>query len=355
MRASTRNRANAWRPRSSSQAHLAPLSSLWLEGVHIGDEGLEDLAACPHLSGLTELHLEMNYLTPDGIRAPTTSKHLTRLHTLFLGCNELGEEGARLLAKWPGLSGLRVLDVSLCDLHEDGASILVRSKRLSGLTTLDISSNSLYPDGAVALAKARTLSALRTLDISDNRIEGEGVSALANSKHLTHLEMLNLSNNDVIDAGVIALANSKYIGAELYGLDLNDNWYPDSQAFAAPASSTTLGRLRGLNLSRCGMERQDVEELPAESKLDQLLWLDLSHNPLGDANIATLANWKGMNSVRHLILRETEMTEAGAAVVASSNLHHVSYLDVPMNDLSRKAKTALRKRFGKDSVLVDAD
>ncbi len=103
-------------PALASCSHLSNLTTLYLHGGLIGNEGAQALAASPHLANLTRLDLYSNEITDDGARALADSPHLASLTELDLSWNDIGVEGARALAASPRLPNLVSLNLEGNDL-----------------------------------------------------------------------------------------------------------------------------------------------------------------------------------------------------------------------------------------------
>jgi hypothetical protein len=106
-------------------------------------------------------------------------------------------------------------------------------------------------------------------------------------------------------------------------------------------------------MSRCDLSGSALRALDSCPKALALRHLELGDNPLGDEGIAALAGWPGLQSLDELLLVETEMGDGGTrALAASPHLDCLLRLDVSGNGLSARARAALRKRWGDESVEI---
>lgn len=113
---------------------LARLRHLDLSCAHIGDAGLEALAAAavfaPSAGPLDSLTLDRNAITAAGLRALVAAPFAPALRHLDLRENPIGDDGARVLANAERLP-LQRLDLHFGDVGPDGTRILAGSKHLS--------------------------------------------------------------------------------------------------------------------------------------------------------------------------------------------------------------------------------
>ncbi len=342
--------------------NLKRLTSLWLEVVGIGDEGLALLANARHLRSLSELHLEYNGIGLPGMRALASSPHLTRLRHLYLGGNDLshvyrhgskesGAESVGALASWPGLKRLKTLDLGGNYIRAAGMAALAASPHRPRLTTLLLDGNDLGREGIEALAGSRLLDSVERLELSSNSLHADAMPPLVRALRRNTLRHLALGHNYIGDEGLAALARCSRL-EELNALKLcNDHFGPEG--ISALFSSEHLYNLHWLDLSCCDLEAEAMRAL-AGCGTSILQHLDLSDNPLGDEGVEALADWAGLAYLWALWLVETEMGDRGArALAASPHLGFLIHLDVSFNGLSKKANAALVKRWGKEIVCAD--
>lgn len=155
---------------------------------------------------------------------------------------------------------------------------------------------------------------LRELKLYEARGRLREVAALSG---LAELRTLDLEKNDLGDGDLEALASSPHLG-ELTTLLLWSN-------------SIGAAGLRALTFA-------------AAPKLARL---DLSHNALGDAAAAALADWPHFARLKLVDLSGNLITDAGARALAASPFAGGEvFLELTKNPITTAGQAALRGRFG---------
>ncbi|MFP3019778.1 MAG: leucine-rich repeat domain-containing protein [Wolbachia sp.] len=172
------------------------IKKLSLVDLDIGDEGVIALAN-GNLLNLTSLYLGGNNIGDQGAEALTKLSNLTKLN---LRNNNIGDEGVRALAK---LSKLTELDLARNKIGDQGAEALAK---LSKLTFLNLSNNKIHGSGAEALANGN-FPKLASLYLQGNNIDNQGAKALANGNLLNLTSLYLYDNDDIDELGKEALAN----------------------------------------------------------------------------------------------------------------------------------------------------
>jgi uncharacterized protein (TIGR02996 family) len=278
---------------------LATVTRLDLEGAFSGPKGLRPIfegigpglrslsVSCTvayipfvarHLpSGLSELLLHVRYCTPaacPSLEELLTSRAVTTLVSLSLGWAAPDEAAARLIAALPRLRrlslhnlmpstslpalagpGLRGLEVGLREQPLADLARLQESACRDTLTSLKVWGS---PHGE---ALPFRLPRLRRLGLSECDLNGPRMTALAEGGTFAGLSDLSLSHNALGPYGLAALTTAQAPG------------------------------LRRLDLSMCR---------------------------LGDAEAIRLAAWKGLASVRVLMLADNNLTDKGVLALAES-------------------------------------
>jgi small GTP-binding protein len=288
-------------------AELTQLTTLNLEGIQIGAEGVAALAALPLL---TSLGLWGNQIGAEGAAALTA---LTQLTSLDVGNNQIGDKEASAVA---ALSQLTTLDLGDNQIGAEGAAALAA---LTQLTSLDLWGNGIDAAGASALA---ALTQLTSLDLSENQIGDAGASSLA---ALTQLTSLDLSENQIGDAGASSLAAL----TQLTSLDLSENQIGDAGASALAA----LTQLTSLDLSENQIGDAGATALAA---LTHLTRLDLRNNQIGVEGAAAMAAFTQLTS---LVLWNNKIGDEGAAALAA--LTQLTSLNLGYNEIGDEGATAL--------------
>ena len=90
----------------------------------------------------------------------------------------------------------------------------------------------------------------------------------------------------------------------------------------ADADSIFEGRLRGNQamLSGLGLEPEEARLLWASPRIQEVSWLDLDDNALGDAGVAELAECKLLANVQYLNLNKNGVTDLGLQKLAQSKI-----------------------------------
>lgn len=265
----------------------APIRTLGLARCH---GLLAEVAGSSLLRRLAAFDLASSGIDEADVRALVESPNLGGLKRLCLDSNSLGDEGLRALAAGSGLRGLRTLEASNARIGDDGVGALAASAGFPKLVAIVLRRNRIGDEGLRELAASRRLAGLETLDLAANRITDGGVKALASLPYLKSLARLDLSHNKIGDEGVMALA-----------------------------SCPTLASL-------------------AELALDT--------GRVGDEGLAAIAASRHLTHLRALEVRGPFGDEGALALAASDHLPSLARVRLSGEELSKKARTALRRRFG---------
>ena len=106
-------------------------------------------------------------LTPDSARLLWESARMAEVTWLDLGDNQLGDEGVNDLAACDLLANVQYLNLSKNGLTDEGLRYLSRSKYLIKLKRLHLKNNSIEGPGILALFESETLENLSTFQIHD--------------------------------------------------------------------------------------------------------------------------------------------------------------------------------------------
>ncbi len=176
---------------------LAALESLHLRTNPLQDRGFRDLVYS--LPGLRELNVSYASLTWQGTDSLARSWP-AGLEVLDLSWNHLGDQGVQALAACPHLHSLKALDLSYCEVGDGGATALAGCPGLGNLATLNLATNRVGDQGLAALARSPHLGALRSLHLGNSLVGDDGVRALLDSPLLGRLEVLHLGGTAVTPA-----------------------------------------------------------------------------------------------------------------------------------------------------------
>jgi len=227
---------------------------------------------------------------------------------------------------------------------------LALSPRLANLTRLDLSGNQIGSVGLKTLLASPFLANLEELGLSSNGLEAEGVEVLNAFPGRERIRRLELVNNTITNwrAGSIidrSEPTTNSIWPSLTTLDLSDNPLgPDviASLMAAPIAELCL---ENVGLTTLGTIRL------AKSPLRPSV-LNLGFNRLNDAGVGTLANSQVFANCTKLNLRGNFIREVGAeALLRSTALDQVRYLDLRANPLEPEMIEKLRARFGSVAIL----
>ena len=264
------------------------LRLLCIGGAGFGSEGAAAVAeGLAQNQGLRELDLA----GPRGIGrkgAEALAEAIAHQLSSLQPATQLADGGGQIKPSpcaEPTELGLRVLDLSGNPISDAGACALAAHG--GALERLSLSACGLGSDAAVKLGQAasRKGSRLRELNLSGNQLGPDGADTLVKglTKDLT--------------AGV---------SAALEALNLADTGLGDAGAAAVLAAAAALPALRHLNLSRCGVTGDAVEQAAVQRpRGNSLTLLVLSDNALSSASIPAL-----VGSCRNLVSLDLSGEEA---------------------------------------------
>ncbi len=234
----------------------------------------------PHLGNLEALSLRRAGLTDSDVMDLLTPPRFPNLKRIDLRSNALSGGSLRALRKRPLTELLfahnRLGRSSVHELATEGA--------LGGLERLDLSGNGIGNEGLSVLAKISWLGSMKRLELSSTGITASGISALKDTplaKHVTHLE---LAGNE-LGAGGLKIILSGVFPA-LTHLDVSETMLGDDGT-SALIDSPLVRQLRSLELKKNGLTPAGATQL-VKVKFEQLEYLSVSGNPLGESGLALL-------------------------------------------------------------------
>jgi len=170
------------------------------------------------------------------------------------------------------------------------------------LKSLDVSGNRIADAGARVLAERPEFGGLETLIFRADELEpyscvhASGAAALADSTTLTRLRSLDLSDHYIGDAGLQRLVNSPHAERlERLGVEYNEIGEIGSSGILEVVESSRLANLRELYFGGNRLDRIGAEALAGWPHLERMTTVDLRDCPLSDAVRATLmrSEWAG--------------------------------------------------------------
>lgn len=258
------------------------LDALSLADQSLGDSELTLLGLSPSLGGIVDLDLGGNFFGAQGLAGLLRSPHLGALRRLELGnfthgsVVSLGAEGVLTLLRWDGLGQLTSLGLSGQNIHAAPAAALLASDSVP--PRLDLSDN---PIGG--LRPRSSGSHLQRLSLTHCRLGGEDLSVLLALPQLSRLDALDLSRNGIGRTAPERLTMSP-TWPTLRALGL--------QGAALHRAATPLvqceGSLLSLDLSKCGLDGNDLEALSQAPWWREIRELSLLSNPLSERGAGAL-------------------------------------------------------------------
>ncbi len=250
-----------------------------------------------------------------GLRVLSRSPDAAGIHTLKIHDSTIEEAEAigGLLAGSSHWRGLRNLDLSNVWMPYEAAQELYHASHLQGLKRLSLAGGawginsldgfvrshftslvdltlrrtSLDDADAEALASMPQLASLRSLDLGYNSIGGAGATALLASPHLKSLAFISFMSNPVRSLDAKRLAT-------------------------APA-----GGLRVFHGHDCQFTVADVRALTRSPRFDELWYLDLDGNQLGNSAVREVTRGLGKRCPPALWMIQNEIDAEGARLLAA--------------------------------------
>ena len=256
---------------------------------------------------------------PDSLLASGLVRHLRAV-----GATQFTDRLARL----PGLARLHTLDLTNTSF---GVPAQVRNffsvARLNSLRALILRNTNFWEgDELNALADTPVAPRLRALDVSGNRLSDAGAQVLASRPEFGGLESLTFRADGfepyscVHAHGAAALADSTTL-TRLKSLDLSDHFIGDAGVRALALGPTAH------RLERLGVENNEIGEVGdsgilavVESpRLGNLKELRLGGNLLGPLAAGALASWPHLEQMTLVDLQESPLTPAVRVILARSD------------------------------------
>ncbi len=217
---------------------------------------------------------------------------------------------------------------------------IVKVPQLKQIGVLRMSSMLLTLVDWEALVSSPNLVNLTDLDFGYNKIGPQGADLLAKSTTLKKLRVLELRGCEIEEAGAIALAKSANL-ARLVGLNLGANMIGAGGAKAL-AASPHLKLLETLALDDNQLGAIGAQAVAGSPVLKRLTTLDLSRNDIGPEGAGALAKSANLARLTTLKLTDNKLGGAGLRVLASSpHPGLLKILDLSSNEIDDAGAQAL--------------
>lgn len=269
------------------------LQWLWLPRNNITDEGAAILASC---NTFYQLDVRNNHISGHGFAELMRSP---KIEYLYMSGNDIGNDDLSL----PDNNKLNILELNNNKLGDK--SITSISSHITRLNELDLNDNSIGKNGLLALAKI----SIHRLSLQNNHINADAITSFANSVSLKNGQMdLDLSHNQLGDAGVVALTS----------------YHPDFGV---------------LNLSDNGITDVGISALT--KKRNGFFSLNLSNNKIGDVGAKAFS--QSDLSMSDLNLAHNKISDKGAYEFADANIDfNVYFMDLSHNKIGARGIDALK-------------
>ena len=317
---------------------FARIRSLSVGGAKLNTAQLLYLLRSPHLRDLAALQSDRNNHDDDTAAALAGCESLSALCELDLSNNRaITAAGARSIADGPHFGSLRTLNLFACDLGDDGFAAIARGRVLRALTTLNVGLCGISPVGIDELA-AGEVDRLCALDLSANPI-GAGIGVLARCNRLRSLRNLRLVNCGLGPEGAEHLGRSS-------AFDQLRTLWVTANNFGPDGAKALFGAGRFAELWDLQLDEDAIGEVGAAAIAnaagDELCWLSLCNNGIGDAGATALAGSPRLRNLYHLNLYGNDIGDAGAVALAQSPcLTNLGWLHIRNNPIGAVGAQAL--------------
>ena len=264
---------------------LSYLCTLDLESCELDDAAMARLLDTPHLHNLRSLSLRGNTIGP-----LTQAALFEAAFTLSeLDLSDCDHSAPLNLFSWVQLPGLKALHMSRCGLGTTHIVGMPAGDALSSLESLTLDDNPLGTQGCMALSYCEPLSQLKILSLKHTNMSNASVRVLANTPYLLGLESLRMDHNQLYDEGCTRLI---------------------------------------------------------ERGFEQLSYLDVSFNRLGNGTLQALEHAPSLPSLKRLHMRHNMITDRGAlSMTRASLMDQLTLLDLSGNAISQRVRELLIQRL----------
>jgi uncharacterized protein (TIGR02996 family) len=166
------------------------------------------------------------------------------------------------------------------------------------------------------VADCPLLAGLGSLSLADSRFDHRWLGDFLASPHLAGLHTLHFEHGSMAHYLTRVLAEAATL-SRLRRLRIKVTFFLKAD-LGALAGWPQLATVRGIDLSDCFLDGQEVHTLLYSPHLVRLTHLRLRHNRLADTGATAIANNPGMAHLSHLDLTMNNVTDRGAATLAAS-------------------------------------
>jgi Ran GTPase-activating protein (RanGAP) involved in mRNA processing and transport len=245
------------------------------------------------------------------------------LTTVRLDGNHIGDLGVSDLATLAIVQCSTLSTLSLCgtDISNVGVKYLcdaIISTRDCNLTELDLGDNINITGSALRdLARALPECKLTSLNLDNTCIQGAlGFAEFAQALPFSSLERLSLCAAE-IDAADIQPLITALPASSIISLDLGSTCIGDEGVLAIAAVLTECDTLEKLNLGPCGAaSSESIQAIADTLSQSSLTSLDLSYNDFGAAGGIAISSVLSQSGITELDLSGTVLSCAGATALA---------------------------------------
>lgn len=318
---------------------------LALSGSDLGGDGLLELADLD-APALERLDLAGTDIEPPELSAFLSRTPITGIRHLVLTSNAVGGAGlAAVLRKgWP-LEGLALAE---CGLGAGDWSALARSDGPPRLRWLELMGNDPSARDWRDLLSSPALARLDTLRASACGLGDFPASLLAAAPFAGTLRALDLSGNDCRGRpGWLAWVVERVRAGQLVDLDLSGTPLGDAGLAELLEPTPRPLPLARLHLARCGLTRAAGRILTNARHLTALQDIDLSDNAVGDPAFRAVARSEQFAALQRITLENARGTPAGhELLLTSETLGGPVSIRVPEMMADPRTAARLSERFG---------
>ncbi len=298
-----------------SEAEAFPaLRTLELAGWETDDKLLDIVGSSALVHQLTSLRMK-NYKLGSRV-ARRFFEHLRAPNLRALDVSKEGIVGFRMVEALTRNKHLKLRELHMlsCWIEDEAIEAISRASNMSALEHLSVSvpeHGRLTNRSAIALATSPKLKGLQSLELRSGSLGDRGIGRLLRAPWCEQLRRLHLSSTELGPWISRALRRGPLPQIEdfaLYGADLRQGRLQEL------LTGLPTHQLRALTLVSCTLGTEEMRVL-ARCSLHKIESLTLSHNPLGEEALYTLAQAPWLGEVKTLNLCGLAPQEAWSSEV----------------------------------------